>query len=69
MKICEKLWSGHRLHNYHRLHLNKFHFSYHNVIVDDGKIIYNFKILKMNSCFEKNKFIHFVNVESGNRLR
>jgi len=50
----EKIWHWHveNYHNYHRLHSEKFHYSYHNIIVDDGKI-YNFKNLKTNSFLEK----------------
>jgi hypothetical protein len=42
-----KIWSWHdeNHHNYHRLHSKYFHYSYHNSIIDDEKIIYNFKIL------------------------
>jgi hypothetical protein len=41
MKFCEKLWSWH-VENNHKIivgyTLNKFHYSYHNIIEDDEKL-------------------------------
>jgi len=42
-------------YNYHRLHSKKIHNSYHNIIVDDGKI-YNLKIMKRIHFLKKNYF-------------
>jgi len=41
------------LYNYHRPHFESCHYAYHNIIVGNGKI-YNFKMKKTNSFFEKN---------------
>ncbi len=64
-----KIWSWHVENhpNYHKLHFEEFHYSYHNIIVDDWKI-YNFKFKKRNSFFGKKRIIHFVNVETDPRL-
>jgi len=43
--------------------LNKFHYSYHNIIVNDGNF-YNFK---MKNQFYLFLIIHFVNVETDPR--
>jgi hypothetical protein len=46
----------------------KFHDSYHNIIVDDGKI-YIISKFKKNSFFENNNiYIQFVNHEPDPRL-
>jgi hypothetical protein len=49
-----KIWSRHvqNHHNSHSYNVDKFHDSYQNSLVDDGKI-YNFKTEKTNSFFEK----------------
>jgi hypothetical protein len=48
--------------------LNNFHYSYHNIIVDDGKF-YNFKINKNEFIFKKIIIIRVINVETDLRLR
>jgi hypothetical protein len=52
-----KIWIWHveNNHNYHRLHPELFHYSYHNIIVNDGKFIIS--NLQMNSFFERKIFI------------
>ncbi len=48
-------WHVENHHNYHRLHSEWFHYSYHNIIVDDEKIyiISNFK----NEFFWERKWL------------
>jgi len=58
-----KIWSWHveNNHNCDSLHSIQFHYSYDNIIVDQGKYN-NFKIKKWIN-FWKFLFIYFVNVE------